>query len=169
MIIENASAILKKMGDAALRAGRSPVDVKLIAVTKKVDVEKIREALDAGIRMFGESRVQEAQKKISNLRFEISNPQTEWHLIGNLQKNKAKYAVQLFCLLHTVDSIELAEEINRQAEKTGKIQRVLVQVKLSEEESKHGVSEKKLRPLLDKISTMNNIKSEGLMTIPPFF
>jgi pyridoxal phosphate enzyme (YggS family) len=88
------------------------------------------------------------------------------HLIGSLQRKKAKYAVQLFDLIHTIDSIELAEEVDRQAGKKEKTQRILVQIKLSEEETKHGVLEKDLMELLDKVSNMNNLKLEGLMTIP---
>jgi hypothetical protein len=169
MLIENASNILKKISHAAMRAGRSPDEVKLIAVTKTVGIETIKEAIDAGLRVFGENRVQEAQKKISDLKFEISNSNIEWHLIGHLQKNKAKYAVQLFDLIHTVDSVELAEELNKQAGKIGKIQRVLVQVKLSEEETKHGISKDELTLLLEGINKLKNLKVEGLMTMPPFF
>ncbi|HCZ11968.1 MAG TPA: YggS family pyridoxal phosphate-dependent enzyme [Nitrospiraceae bacterium] len=169
MMIESASIILKKMSHAAMRAGRCPSEIKLIAVTKTVSTEAVKEAVNAGLRIFGENRVQEAQKKISDLRFEISNSRIEWHLIGHLQKNKAKYAVQLFDLIHTVDSIDLAEELNRQAGKAGKIQRILIQVKLSEEETKHGVPEKDLMPLLEKIKGLRNLKLEGLMTMPPYF
>ena len=169
MMIESASIILKKMSHAAMRAGRCPSEIKLIAVTKTVSTEAVKEAVNAGLRIFGENRVQEAQKKISDLRFEISNSRIEWHLIGHLQKNKAKYAVQLFDLIHTVDSIDLAEELNRQAGKAGKIQRILIQVKLSEEETKHGVPEKELIPLLEKINDLRNLKLEGLMTMPPYF
>jgi pyridoxal phosphate enzyme (YggS family) len=169
MLIENASNILKKISHAAMRAGRRPDEVKLIAVTKTVGIETIKDAIDAGLRIFGENRVQEAQKKISDLKSQISNSNIEWHLIGHLQKNKAKYAVQLFDLIHTVDSVELAEELNKQAEKIGKIQRVLVQVKLSEEETKHGISEDKLILLLEEIKKLKNLKLEGLMTMPPYF
>jgi pyridoxal phosphate enzyme (YggS family) len=175
MLRENVSSILKRMSDAAARSGRSPDGIKLVAVTKTVELEKIREAFYAGLRIFGENRVQEAQKKIPNFRaetiprFDKAGLDVEWHLIGHLQKNKAKYAVQMFNLIHAVDSAELAGEINRQAEKINKIQRVLVEVKLSEEESKHGVSEQQLIELLSKISGMNNLQLEGLMTIPPFF
>lgn len=180
MLIEKASNIFKKISHAAMRTGRCPEEIRLIAATKTVDIETIKEAVVAGLRTFGENRVQEAQKKISNLKSHITPPTSplnnggaiggvEWHLIGHLQKNKAKYAVQLFDLIHTVDSIELAEELNKQAEKTGKIQRILVQVKLSEEETKHGVSEKGLLPALEKIKSLNNLKLEGLLTMPPFF
>ncbi|MBI5212158.1 MAG: YggS family pyridoxal phosphate-dependent enzyme [Nitrospirae bacterium] len=180
MLIKNASDILRRMSHAAMRAGRSPDAVRLVAVTKTVDAETIKKAVDAGLRCLGENRVQEAQKKISNLKSQVTPPTpplnkggsiegVEWHLIGHLQKNKSKYAVQLFDLIHTVDSIDLAEELNRQAEKAGKIQRILVQVKLSEEETKHGVSEKELMPLLEKIKGLRNLKLEGLMTMPPYF
>ncbi len=180
MLIENASNIFKKISHAAMAAGRCPDEVRLIAVTKTVAAETLKEAIDAGLRIFGENRVQEARDKISVLKFEITPPApplikggtiggVEWHLIGHLQKNKTKYAVQLFDLIHSADSIELAKELNKQAEKIGKIQRVLIQVKLFGEETKHGVSEEELIPLLEKIKSLNNLKLEGLMTMPPFF
>lgn len=169
MLIENASNILKRISHASMRAGRSPDEVKLVAVTKTVGIETIKEAIDAGLRIFGENRVQEARDKISNLKSQISNSRIEWHLIGYLQKNKAKYAVRLFDLIHSVDSIGLAEELNKQAEKIHKIQRILIQVKLSEEETKHGIKEEDLTPLLERIKRLNNLKLEGLMTMPPFF
>ncbi len=180
MLIENASNIFKKISHAAMAAGRCPDEVRLIAVTKTVAAETLKEAIDAGLRIFGENRVQEARDKISVLKFEVTPPApplikggtiggVEWHLIGHLQKNKAKYAVRLFDLIHTVDSVELAEEINRQAEKIGKIQRILVQVKLSGEEKKHGISEAELLQLLDKIKGLSHLRLEGLMTMPPHF
>src|SRR5271169_5254405 len=129
MLIENVSSILEKIKHAALSAGRNPADITLVAVTKTVGPEKIKEAIDIGVAIFGENKVQEAQEKISDVKFEISNPirhgRIEWHLIGHLQKNKAKSAVTLFDLIHTIDSIGLAEEVDRQAEKIHKIQRVL--------------------------------------------
>ncbi|MCL0042701.1 YggS family pyridoxal phosphate-dependent enzyme [Thermodesulfovibrionales bacterium] len=161
------------MSYAAMRAGRSPEEVKLIAVTKTVKIEIIKEAIDGGLRVLGENRVQEARAKIEELsRLSTDNYELtgiSWHLVGHLQKNKAKYAVQLFDLIHTIDSVELAEEIDRQAEKRGKIQRVLAQVKLSKEEAKHGVLPKDLMHLLEKIKALGNLKLEGLMTMPPFF
>lgn len=162
-----------------MRAGRDPQVVNLIAVTKTVNIETIHAAIDIGIRIFGENRVQEARGKVESLKYKVSTPsptldkwgigEVKWHLIGTLQKNKAKYAVQLFDLIHTVDSIELAEELDKQSNKISKIQRILVQVKLSQEETKNGVSEDDLIPLLEKISSLNTLKLEGLMTIPPFF
>ncbi|MCI0469608.1 MAG: YggS family pyridoxal phosphate-dependent enzyme [Nitrospirae bacterium] len=169
MIIERASDILKRLCRSALKSGREPDSVKLIAVTKTIDIDRIKEAIDAGLRIFGENRVQEAQKKISNLKFEISDSKIEWHLIGPLQRNKAKYAVRLFNLIQTVDSIELAAEIDKETEKIGRIQDVLIQVKLSEEEAKHGISEEKLISLLQAVEGMKNLNLKGLMTMPPYF
>jgi|SRR5208283_4255288 len=175
MLIDNVSDILNRMTRAALLAGRNPVDVKLLAVTKKVGVKAIEEALHTGIRIFGENRVQEAKEKIGHFRVPgedllLDNPGgVQWHLIGNLQKNKAKYAVHLFDLIHTLDSVELAEELRRQAIKIGKVQRVLVQVKLSGDDTRPGVPEKGMIPLLKEISGMSNMQPEGLMTMPPFF
>lgn len=169
MLLENTSKIFKKASHAAMRADRCPSDVKIIAVTKTVSIEKIKAAIDVGLRIFGENRIQEAEKKITNEELRSTNSKIEWHFIGHLQKNKAKYAVRLFDMIQTVDSIELAEELNKLAQKAGKVQRVLVQVKLSEEESKHGIHEDELPQLLDKITGLGSLKLEGLMTIPPYF
>ncbi len=151
-----------------MRAGRDPSEVELVAVTKTVDAERIKEAIELGIRMIGENRVQEAREKIEKLRPDI--PETvQWHMIGHLQKNKVRLAVTLFDMIQSVDSIELARKINRVAAEFSKVQRVLVQVKLSEEETKFGVSEDSLEALLGEIVQLENLNLEGLMTIPPFF
>jgi pyridoxal phosphate enzyme (YggS family) len=168
-LLENLKGIYREMAHAAMRAGREPSKVRLIAVTKTVDIDLIRKAVDIGIREFGENRVQEAQKKIKSNKLSVATESIHWHLIGHLQKNKVKTAVGLFDLIHSVDSVELAEEINSQAAKIGKRQRVLIQVKLSEEETKHGVAENDLFGLAREISAFGNLKLEGLMTLPPFF
>ena len=179
-LLNNIKAVSKRNAHAAESAGRSPKDVKLVAVTKGVDIKMIKGAIETGLREFGESRIQEAREKILNLQSENYPPMpplakgemnggVKWHLIGHPQSNKAKMAVQLFDLIHSVDSVEIAEEINRQADKTGKIQRILVQVKLSSEESKHGISKEKIMILLEKLGSLRSLKVEGLMTIPPFF
>ncbi len=154
---------------AAIRSGRNPAEIKLVAVTKTVDVPEIIEAIQAGALILGENRVQEAEKKITELRAQNTDLKTQWHLIGNLQKNKAKTAVRLFDLIHSVDSAALVEEINNHARKMGKKQRILVQVKLSDEEAKHGIMENNLMDLLTKIANMDCLKLEGLMTMPPYF
>jgi len=169
MLLEKASAVFKRMSHAAMRAGRRPEEVRLVAVTKTVGVEEIKQALDVGLRMFGENRVQEAKEKISNLKSEISNAKIEWHMIGHLQSNKVRPAVQLFDLVHSVDSAGLAEEINKEAARIGKVQRVLIEVKLSEEATKSGISEPELSALIEKVAKLGNLKLEGLMTMPPFF
>lgn len=165
MLASRLSSIFKKMTYAALRVGRNPEEIKLIAVTKSQSDDKIIEAADLGLRIFGENRVQEAKKKIERIKgFNI-----EWHMIGHLQTNKVKDAVKLFELIHSVDSEKLAIAINKEAEKINKIQRVLVQVKLSEEESKYGASEEEVENMIKAIEKLKSIKVEGLMTIPPYF
>lgn len=168
-LFENIKNIYRKISSAAIRSGRSPFDVQLVAVTKTIRFERIREAVDLGLRTFGENRVQEAQKKITDCRLQCADCNVEWHMIGHLQKNKARMAVQLFDLIHSLDSAELAEEVNRFAGKYGKLQRILIEVKLSEEESKHGVAKKGLMDLITAVSEMEHLKLEGLMTMPPFF
>jgi PLP dependent protein len=169
MLIDNINTIYKRIAHAAMKAGRDPHDVRLIAVTKLVDAGLVCEAVDAGLREFGENRVQEGRKKVLTLREEIPGSPLAWHLIGHLQKNKVAAAVELFDLIHSVDSPELVEVINKKAEKIGKRQRVLVQVKLSDEESKYGSLKENVLPLLELIRRMKNVKVEGLMTVPPFF
>ncbi|HSW61710.1 MAG TPA: YggS family pyridoxal phosphate-dependent enzyme [Dissulfurispiraceae bacterium] len=169
MILTSASEVLRKMSHAAMRAGRQPDAVRLVAVSKSVPPERILEAMEAGLRVFGESRVQEARDKIALLRepsHEFSGVQ--WHLIGHLQKNKAKQAIRLFDLIHSVDSVELADELNRHAADHGKVQRVLVEVKLSEEDTKQGIVESDLDALIAHIRQCANLKLEGLMTMPPY-
>ncbi|MEW6602077.1 MAG: YggS family pyridoxal phosphate-dependent enzyme, partial [Nitrospirota bacterium] len=177
-IAEALRKVQRRIIDAAVRSGRDPADIKLVAVTKTVEPPAIIEAIEAGVLILGENRVQEAQKKVEKIRVTPPAPSlgkvgttggVEWHLIGSLQKNKVKPAIELFDLIHSVDSAALAEEINRHAAGTGKKQRVLAQVKLSEEESKHGITENLLMDLLARISALDFLELEGLMTIPPYF
>ena len=172
-IFENIRIICGRISHAAIRAGRKPEDIKLIAVTKTISIQQIKEAIDAGLRIFGESKVQEAREKIQNssrfIRDKIQDSNIEWHLIGHLQKNKAKTAVELFEMIHSVDSFELAEIIDKHAENAGKTQRILLQVKLSDETGKYGILKDNLSELIREISKMKNLRIEGLMTISPFF
>lgn len=158
-----------KIRDSAVKAGRDFDNIKLVAVSKTVGIEKVIEAVNAGAYILGENRVQEAKAKITELRALRPDLRVEWHLIGNLQRNKAGSAVQLFDMIHSVDSEKLADEINSHARQKRKKQRVLVQVKLADEAAKHGISEKNLMELLQRVSTMENLKLEGLMLMPPFF
>jgi hypothetical protein len=134
-----------------------------VVVTKNVDPVRIKEAVDAGATILGENRVQEAKEKIEKLGTVVS-----WHLIGRLQANKAKYAVKLFDLIHSVDSPELAAEIDKQAAKIGKVQNVLVEVNIAGEASKAGMAVKNAPALVREIARHSNITIQGLMTIPPF-
>lgn len=167
---DNIAAISRRITDAAARSGRKRGDVGLVAVTKTVDAVTIRKAFDAGLRVFGENRVQEAREKIDYLGgIPGATGDVQWHLIGHLQRNKVKYAVGLFDLIHSVDSAALADELERQASKNGGVQKILVEVKLSDEETKHGVAAAELEHLLVHISGLKGLALRGLMTIPPFF
>lgn len=160
--------VYMRMSRAAMKADRSPDEVQLIAVTKTVPADLIRDAVACGLRVFGESKVQEAKNKVTGGEISSMSERLSWHLIGHLQKNKVRDAVQLFDLIHSVDSVELLDEIDWQAEKIEKVQRVLVQVKLSEEETKHGLAEDALLQVLERIRGKRHVAAEGLMTIPPF-
>ncbi len=162
-IADNLKIVQERIAAAAKRAGRDPATVKLVVVTKTVDVERIREAAADGAVILGENRVQEAKEKIEKL-----GPIASWHLIGRLQSNKAKYAVKLFDLIHSVDSIELAKEIDRQAAKIGKVQNVLIEVSIAGEEQKAGVMIDETAALIRDAANLKNISIKGLMTIPPF-
>ena len=163
MITENLNTVRERMAQAARRAGRNPEDVVLIAASKGVDVERLNEGLSAGIRMLGESKVQEAMPKLQAL-----GNKAEWHFIGHLQSNKVKYVVGAFTLIHSVDSIELSEEINSRAEKMGMIQNVLLEVNVSGEKGKFGVMPDKVNAITKAFSGLKHISLRGFMTVPPY-
>jgi hypothetical protein len=162
-IADNLKMVTDRIASAAKRSGRDLPYVKLVVVTKTVDVDRIREAVDAGALILGENRVQEAKEKIEKL-----GPIASWHLIGHLQTNKAKYAVKLFYLIHSVDSLELAKEIDKQAAKIGKVQDVLIEVSISGEASKAGVASENAAALVKGAAKLKNISIKGLMTMPPY-
>jgi len=162
-IADNLNKVMGRIASAAQRARRDPASIKLIIVTKTIDVVRIREAVAAGAVILGENRVQEAKEKIEHL-----GPLVGWHLIGHLQTNKAKYAVRLFDLIHSVDSLELAKEIDRQAAKIRKIQPVLIEVNISGEASKAGIAPEDAATLIKKAAMLKNILIKGCMTIPPY-
>jgi PLP dependent protein len=157
--------INNRLGRAAKRCGRAPETIRLVAVTKNHPVALIRSAIAAGITAIGENYIQEARSKFDAL---IGDP-LQWHFIGHLQSNKAKYAVRMFELIHTVDSIKLAAELDLQAKKAGKLQHVLIQVNIGGESTKAGAPERAVTDLMHAISAMQNIKVKGLMTMPPYF
>jgi pyridoxal phosphate enzyme (YggS family) len=157
--------IKKRIRQAAEACGRDVADVKLVAVSKTIAPEVVREAIDAGVTVLGENYVQEAREKFEAL---IQYP-VSWHFIGHLQSNKAKYAVRLFDLIHSVDSLKLARELNKQAGKVDKIQPILVQVNISGEDTKSGIDADEAMALVSAISEMKNVAVQGLMTMPPYF
>ncbi len=162
-IKENLDAVNEKIYDATSKCGRGADSVRLVAVTKTYGAELINEAIDCGVTDIGENRVQEIMEK-----YEKVKP-VRWHLIGHLQKNKVKYIIDKVELIHSVDSFELAKEIDKQAKKAGKIQRVLLEVNVSGEESKFGIKPCECESLCRRIAEeFENVKIEGLMTIAPF-
>ncbi len=163
-IRENYLRVKERMERAARRAGREPGEVKLVAVSKTVEVSRIKAAIEAGVTILGENYVQEAQKKIEEIGKAVS-----WHFIGHLQSNKAKYAVRLFDTVHSVDSLSLAEELNRRAEKEGRTLEVMIEVNLSGETTKFGTGEEEALDLAAKILPLKHLSLVGLMTMPPFF
>ena len=162
---ERLNNIQNRIKRAASACGRDPESIRLVVVSKTVPASRVKEAIRAGVTTLGENYVQEAREKINTLSsFDVS-----WHLIGRLQTNKAKYAVRLFDLIHTVGSYKLAHELNKQAQKNAKIQSVLIQVNISGELTKSGSDPKETINLLKEISQLENIQVKGLMTMPPFF
>ena len=153
-----------RLAAACERAGRDPKEVRLVAVTKTMPAERVKEGVAAGLDLFGENYIQEAQDKIQAV-----GPGVSWHFIGRLQSNKAKYAVKLFDLIHSVDNLKLAREIAKRAQGVGRIQPVLVQVNIAEEETKGGVSLDQARELVDQVGELEGLELAGLMTMPPFF
>ena len=163
-IAENIAWIRQMITAAALRAGRDPQAIRLMAVTKTVSDDRIREAAAAGIRLFGENYVQEAQRKIS-----LFPGDWEWHMIGHLQTKKSKYAVRLFHALQSLDRVELAAELNKRCEGAEICMPVLVEVNTGGEKTKGGVAPQELEGFIRAIAPLTNIAVQGLMTMPPWF
>ena len=161
-VAENLERVRGQITQAAAKAGRSANDVELVAITKTHPAEKVREAVDAGHTLFGESRVQEARTKIPELPSNL-----RWHFVGHLQKNKIRHALPLFELFHGVDSLALAQEINRIAAEEGGHPRVLLEVNVAEEGSKFGFKTESLRAEMESLLKLPRLSIEGLMCIPP--
>jgi pyridoxal phosphate enzyme (YggS family) len=162
----NQSDVRSRIERAAARAGRGAENIKLVAVSKTHPVPVLTEAIDAGITVFGENKVQEAESKIPA----VGRERAEWHLIGHLQSNKARKAVQLFDVVHSVDSLDLAKRLERICDEEGRDELpVFVQVDLAGEETKSGISENDLPDLVEYLKTCRHLKFTGLMLLPPFF
>ncbi len=152
----------ERIARACRRVGRDPEDVRLVAVSKTFAPERVQEILACGQHLFGENKVQEALDKIPAV-----GEGATWHMIGHLQRNKARHVVGLFELIHGVDSIKLAQELDRRAESAGLRQPILIQVNLSREATKSGITDEELAGALDAISNLSHVELRGLMTIPP--
>lgn len=160
---DNYKSVKSRVEEAALKAGRNPADVRLMAVTKTVESVYINEVLDLGADLIGENRVQEYLGKKDELHLD----NVEKHLIGHLQTNKVKQIVGEVDMIESVDSVKLATEINRVSKNKGLITNILVEVNVGKEDSKSGIYIEQLEDLLNEIALMSNIKVKGLMTIPP--
>ncbi|HQA60767.1 MAG: YggS family pyridoxal phosphate-dependent enzyme [Tepidanaerobacteraceae bacterium] len=160
---QNIQQIKKRIEAAAERSGRNPEDIYLIAVTKNFSAELIQEAVDNGIVFLGENRVQEAKSKVDLVKGNI-----EWHLIGHLQRNKVKTAIDIFTMIQSLDSWRLAEEIQKRAQQADKVIDVLVQVNIGSEETKYGIDPDDTEVFIEKVATLPNLKVRGLMAIAPF-
>jgi pyridoxal phosphate enzyme (YggS family) len=166
VIIENIAAVRSRIEAACSRAGRDPSEVKLVAVSKTHPPDVIREAVAAGLSVFGENKVQEAESKIA----EIGRDRLEWHLVGHLQSNKARKAVQLFDVIQSVDSVDLAQRLDRICEEEGRGElSVLIQVDLAGEATKSGIPEFDLGELVEVVRASKYLTFDGLMVLPPFF
>jgi len=159
----NLNEIKENIHNACLKAGRKTEDVKILAVTKTIDAERISEAVSLGLTDLGENRVQELLSKYDSVKGDV-----RWHLIGHLQKNKVKYIADKVCMIHSVESISLAQEIEKQCAKIGRVMDVLIEVNVSGEESKSGIDPKDALSFIEEVSKLSHIRIKGLMTMAPF-
>ena len=174
-IKENFLRVLERIERAAQGVGRNPEEINLVAVSKTVEAARIKEAIEAGVSILGENYVQEAQKKIEEIgrpacteRFGEGRP-VAWHFVGHLQSNKAKYAVRLFDMIHSLDRFELAEELDRRAEKEGRTMNAMIEVNLSGETTKFGAEEARAFDIARRVLNLSHLSLVGLMTMPPYF
>ncbi|MCD8157786.1 MAG: YggS family pyridoxal phosphate-dependent enzyme [Clostridiales bacterium] len=163
VIRENLEEIRQNIKTAAEKAGRRPEDIILLGVTKTVDCERIQQLVDLGVKELGENRVQELMSKIDVIKGDVN-----WHLIGSLQTNKVKYIIGRVKLIHSVDSVHLAEEISRRSLKAGLVTDILLEVNAAGEESKHGFDPSELYEALEKLREFKGIRVKGLMTVAPY-
>ena len=163
MLEQNLRNVQAKIAAACERATRNPEDVLLVAVSKTKPLSDVEELIKCNQQDFGENKVQELVDKYENVSTSVN-----WHLIGHLQTNKVKYIVDKACLIHSVDSVHLAKEIEKEAAKKGVIAKILIQVNIAKEDTKFGISEEDIYDLIDEIKNFEHIQIEGLMTIAPF-
>ena len=163
MLADNYRQVLNNIQDACQAVGRDPKEVTLVAVSKTKPVEMLQQVYDAGARVFGENKVQEIMDKYDHLPGDI-----RWQMIGHLQRNKVKYIVDKVAMIHSVDSLRLAETIEKEAAKKAVIVPILIEVNVAQEESKFGLKPEEVLPLIEQISDFSHIQIKGLMTIAPY-
>lgn len=163
MIKNNIETVQNKIKNACIKSGRDTDTAHLIAVSKTKPVSMLQQAYDAGIRDFGENKVQEILEKYDQLPDDI-----RWHMIGHLQRNKVKYIIDKVCLIHSVDSLRLAEEISKEAVKHNLTMPILIELNIAEEDSKFGLTFEECEDMIRQISILPNIQIKGLMTVAPF-
>ena len=162
-IATNINTIKQRIAAAAARCNRAPDSIKLLAVTKTVPPVCIGKAIEAGLTVFGENYVQEAKEKVA-----VIGPRAQWHMIGHLQTNKAKYAVNLFNYIHSVDRMDLAWELDKRARLIGQKMNILIEVNVSGEKTKNGMPADTAIPLIKDVSKLENLSVRGLMTMAPY-
>jgi pyridoxal phosphate enzyme (YggS family) len=165
-IARNIESVRERISRAAAACGRSADEITLLAVTKTFTKESISQAVAAEVQKFGENRVQEAESKILFFREHLK---LEWHLIGHLQSNKARRAVELFDVVHSLDGVKIAAKLNKASLEIGKRLPVLLQVDLGGEETKFGADPNQVRAIVEMVSNLDGLQLDGLMTIPPYF
>ena len=163
MVAENLAQVQKNINESCNKITRDPNEVTLIAVSKTKPVEMLKEAYDAGARVFGENKVQEIVDKYDQMPSDV-----KWHMIGHLQRNKVKYIVDKVAMIHSVDSLRLAETIEKEAAKKAVIVPILIEVNVAQEESKFGLKPEEVLPFIEQIADFSHIRIKGLMTIAPY-
>jgi pyridoxal phosphate enzyme (YggS family) len=162
-VADNYRNIVERISEAALKAGRNPREIKLLAAAKSQSIESVRAAIAAGVGLVGENYVQEAEGKKQAI-----SDQVEWHMIGHLQRNKVKAALNTFDLIESLDSLALALELDKEGRKKGKTVRTFIEVNLGDEQSKTGVAQDAVVELLKRVGDLEHLRVEGFMAVPPF-
>jgi PLP dependent protein len=162
-VVANYRKVIDRISEAALKAGRNPEEIKLLAAGKSQNVETVQAAITAGVRLIGENYVQEAESKR-----QVISEAVEWHMIGHLQRNKVKAALNTFDLIQSLDSVALALELDKEGQRNGKTVRTLIEINLGDEHSKSGIGQDKVAELVMRVSELSHLQVEGLMAVPPF-
>lgn len=162
-VAANYRMVIDRISEAALKAGRNPQEIKLLAAGKSQSVETVQAAITAGVRLIGENYVQEAESKR-----QVISEAVEWHMIGHLQRNKVKAALNTFDLIQSLDSVALALELDKEGRRNGKTVRTLIEINLGDEQSKSGIEQDKVQELVKRVSELAYLQVEGLMAVPPF-